>query len=258
MHGKTGSWKKARTRTLQHRATKTLVAVSPFWVFSHRGKQKCSPNSSLCPVLLVFPPLVFVCLVDFSSWCDGSACVWRIHTNHHLVERLGSVDTPCRRGLAVFVVRSRGFSAADCSRLAMLRVFSNGTARMSRCVPLSSVCWVGSSSGSVTWPTYRPTCGRPPSATFGFLKAELSATLHVAMVRRIARLRLGLTAQDEVASAAPTPRGGLGFGGPQAEDVGAGSVSPRAITAEPRLKLSVLLNLALDSELARLPQAKVW
>ena len=39
--------------------------------------------------------------------------------------------------------------------------------------------------------------------------------------------------------------------------MGAGSVSLRAITAEPRLKLSVLLGLALDSELARLPPAKV-
>ena len=49
----------------------------------------------------------------------------------------------------------------------------------------------------------------------------------------------------------------LCFCGPQAEDEGAGSVSARAITAEPRLKLSVLLDLAVDSELARLPQSKV-
>ena len=58
---------------------------------SQRGKQKCSPNASLCPIL-VFPPLlVFVCLVVCSSWCDGSLCVWRIlHTNHPSVERLGS------------------------------------------------------------------------------------------------------------------------------------------------------------------------
>ena len=62
------------------------------------------------------------------------------------------------------------------------------------------------------------------------------------MVQRIARQRLRLTAQGGVAAAAPTPSGGLGFGGPQAN---------RAITAEPRLKLSVFLDLALDSQLAR-------
>ena len=44
------------------------------------------------------------------------------------------------------------------------------------------------------------------------------------------------------------------FGGPQAEDGGARPVSARVTTADPRLKL---LDLALCSELARHPQAKV-
>ena len=73
---------------------------------------------------------------------------------------------------------------------------------------------------------------------------------HAAVVRRIARPRLGLTPQHEVVAAAHTPSG-LGFGGPQAEDGGAGSVAARATTAEPRLKLSVLLDPALDSDLGR-------
>ena len=79
---------------------------------------------------------------------------------------------------------------------------------------------------------------------------------HAAVARRIARPRLGLTPQHEVVAAAHTPSG-LGFGGLQAEDGGAGSVAARATTAEPRLKLSVLLDPAFDSELACLPQARV-
>ena len=59
---------------------------------------------------------------------------------------------------------------------------------------------------------------------------------HVAMVRRIARLRLGLTAIDEQA-AIPTTGIGLGFGGPAA--VQAPAAAP---TAEPRLKLSVIID----------------
>ena len=68
---------------------------------------------------------------------------------------------------------------------------------------------------------------------------------HVRIVRRITRPRLGLTAQ-ECRQLHRHPRGReywLRF--------------PRNVTAEPRLKLSVLLDPALDSELARLPQAKV-
>ena len=56
------------------------------------------------------------------------------------------------------------------------------------------------------------------------------------MVRRISHLRLGLTAKDEAAAAAPTPSRGLGLGGPQGEDVGASFVSPRVTTGEPRVK----------------------
>ena len=50
---------------------------------------------------------------------------------------------------------------------------------------------------------------------------------------------------------------GLGFG-LQAEDGEAGSLSARVTTADPRFKLSVLLDPALDSELGRLPKATVW
>ena len=70
-------------------------------------------------------------------------------------------------------------------------------------------------------------------------------------------VRMGLAAQDEVVAAAPTPSGRQGLGARQAEEWGAGSVSPQATTAEPRLKLSALLDPALDPELGRLPLAKV-
>ena len=75
------------------------------------------------------------------------------------------------------------------------------------------------------------------------------------MVRRIVRQRVGLTAHNEAGADAHTASMGLDFG--QADGGRAGSDFVLVTTAEPRLKLSVLLNLALDSELARPPQAKV-
>ena len=87
----------------------------------------------------------------------------------------------------------------------------------------------------------------------GETSRKLSPIEHgrVAMVRRIAWLRLGLTAIDEQASLPTTSALGLGVGGPAAVQVPAA-----APTAEPRLKLSVIIDSSLDSELARLPQAR--
>ena len=50
----------------------------------------------------------------------------------------------------------------------------------------------------------------------------------------------------------------LGFGGAHAEDRGAGSAAAQATTAEPCLELLVLLNLPLDSDLARCADQKTW
>ena len=61
---------------------------------------------------------------------------------------------------------------------------------------------------------------------------------HVAMVRSIACLRLGLTAHDEAGAAAHTLSRRLGFSGRQAEGGGAVSDSFLVTTAEPRLKNS--------------------
>ena len=80
---------------------------------------------------------------------------------------------------------------------------------------------------------------------------------HVGMVRRIPRPRLGLTVLDEVAAAAPTPRRRTRLWWSTARGREYWLLLPLSVTAEPWLKLSVLLDPALDSELARLPQAKV-
>ena len=83
----------------------------------------------------------------------------------------------CRRLPLVYQRRESTPLRKCCSRSAMLQVSSRGSALVSRCVPLSLVYWVGASSLSVTWSTYLLTCGRPLSATSGFLRAKLSATL---------------------------------------------------------------------------------
>ena len=76
---------------------------------------------------------------------------------------------------------------------------------------------------------------------------------HVAMARRIARLRLGLTAV-EVAPSTVAVGGGLGFGGGLPD----GPPPPTSATAgEPRLKLSSILDPVLDTELVRLLQAEI-
>jgi len=75
---------------------------------------------------------------------------------------------------------------------------------------------------------------------------------HVAMVRRIARLRLGLTAIDEIiltAGSVPAGIGGLASSGEAA--------APPIPVAEPRLKLSVIIDPSMDSELVRLPGTKI-
>jgi len=78
---------------------------------------------------------------------------------------------------------------------------------------------------------------------------------HVAMVRRIARLRLNLTAIDEHTLAQPN---NLSMGRDVGSAVVVGDGQPVAApTAEPRLKLSVILDPSLDSELVRVSQAKV-
>ena len=66
-----------------------------------------------------------------------------------------------------------------------------------------------------------------------------------ALVRRIARLRLQLTANDESSVSGGTPTTTLA--------ISAAAVAPPLPVAEPRIKLSVLIDSAMDSELVRLP-----
>ena len=75
------------------------------------------------------------------------------------------------------------------------------------------------------------------------------------MVRCIARPHLGLAEQGQVVAVADTPNGGLGFGGPRAEDVAAGSAAARATAAQAVGPHAI--HPALDSEVTRLPQSNV-
>ena len=77
---------------------------------------------------------------------------------------------------------------------------------------------------------------------------------HIAMVRRISRLRLGLTANEEISPAASNVS--LGRDGGVVALIGDG-VAPPIPVAEPRLKLSVIIDPSMDSELVRLPGSKI-
>jgi len=77
---------------------------------------------------------------------------------------------------------------------------------------------------------------------------------HVAMVRRIARLRLGLTAIDETSPAASN--GSTGRDSGVLSIIGDGAAPPIPV-AEPRLKLSVIIDPSMDSELVRLPGSTI-
>ena len=85
---------------------------------------------------------------------------------------------------------------------------------------------------------------------------------HMSQLRRIARLRVGLPAVEVI-----PVKLGIGGGGVVAEsglslDQGGDGMatplaSPRTLSTEPRLKLSVILDSSLDSDLVRLPHIKI-
>ena len=83
---------------------------------------------------------------------------------------------------------------------------------------------------------------------------------HVAMVRRIVRLRLGMPAVEVLAPApttGPPSSGTSGTAGPAPTGPAPSATNTTAAACEPRVKLSVLIDPSLDTELQRLPQAKI-
>ena len=82
---------------------------------------------------------------------------------------------------------------------------------------------------------------------------------HVAMVRRIARLRLNLTANEvRPRAGAPAP------GAPPAVPPGGGNAlallqgpMPQTVNTDPKIKLSLLLDPSLDTDLVRLPHVRI-
>ena len=127
----------------------------------------------------------------------------------------------------MFEVSSRSSALAKPLRTALVRVLGVETSRV-----------------SVTWSTYLPTCGRPPSATSGFHK---KSAMSQGWAHRASTL--GPHCAGRGGRSCQSPSGRLGLVGPEAEEPNRPS--------QPSRELSVLLHPALDSELARLPQAKV-
>ena len=102
-----------------------------------------------------------------------------------------------------------------------------------------------------------PTCGRPPSVTFGSLKAKHSVTSllwavgDVAMVRRIARPRLGRT------SCTKPRRMTLFRWSSRPWTWVLATAAARATRAEPLPQATAILDAAVDSEIVLLPHVKV-
>ena len=132
--------------------------------------------------------------------------------------------------------------SCDSVRTALIRVLGGGQSRLRDLVNVLADLWQATV--------------RDLWVPQGETKRDLNTLKvgYIAMVQRIARLRLCLTAQDEAAAAAQAVDWGLAV---PVENVGAGSAAAQATTAEPRFKLSVLLDPALGSELVRRPQAEV-
>ena len=155
---------------------------------------------------LVFPTSC-VCVFVCSSWCGGSAHVWRIHSNHTSVEQLGSVDAP----VWGFLLRSCAQSWFLCRRLLLVYQRRESTEELQQ---------IGDVAGIFSWlVSGEPVCtalirllcgGQPRLRDLGYVPADLwQATVrdlkippgetqrdltalevgHVALMRRIARLR---------------------------------------------------------------------
>ena len=81
-------------------------------------RKTCVHRTRFCaPFPPVFPPLVFVCLVVCSSWCDGSACtLGHPHQSPHLMKdwalvvRLSSPSWSRQRATTWTCVWCDGFS----------------------------------------------------------------------------------------------------------------------------------------------------
>jgi hypothetical protein len=81
-------------------------------------------------------------------------------------------------------------------------------------------------------------------------------TGHIAMVRRVSRLRVGLKAVEDPAIQPGQAAGGLPPSGTSLFGALAPATAP-AQAAEPTIKLSVILDPSMDTALQRLPQARI-
>lgn len=80
---------------------------------------------------------------------------------------------------------------------------------------------------------------------------------HFHQVRRISRLRLGLTAKEEVPGPAATTPAGIAFGGPAPATPAVGVNPEVSVVSQPQLRLSSVADPTLDSLLVRLPGVRI-
>ena len=157
------------------------------------------------------PPVVaFLVKATFQLWllCMNAGGDWQ-----RMVSQSWSL---CRRLLLAYQRRESTLPRTSCSRSAVLQVSSRGSVLVSCCVPalirvlgggqplLRDVVKVPADLWQATVRDHR--------IPQGDTQRDLPALEVGRMVRRIAILRLGLTAHDEVVAVARTPSGEPGFG----------------------------------------------
>ena len=131
------------------------------------------------------------------------------------------------------------------TRAALEAALGGGTIRLRDLVYVPLATWTNLTSGlTIPMPDGNP--ARAPSAI------EVGKFMSI---RRVARLRLGLRARDDVG--APTPGAGAPQGPPQLALALPAPALPTVAAGEPALKLSLVLDPALESVLVRLPPADI-
>ena len=125
----------------------------------------------------------------------------------------------------------RGFEAFGCAFMVSLPQTASG----GDLPTAEELQQIGDVAGILSWSDLWQATVSGLRIPQGEIQRDLTALEvgHVAMVRRIARLRLGLAAHDEPGTVAHTPRRRLGFGGPKA-DVGGARFDSVLVTAASR------------------------
>jgi hypothetical protein len=136
---------------------------------------------------------------------------------------------------------------AEPARTALCESLGGGTPRLRDLVYIKGSDW-DNAIGSIT----------VPDGVDGSRQLTPIETGHMDMLRRIARLRLGLRAvEDTGQQAVGLQFGGVGLGGIPATTATLAVPNNVPPNADAKLKLSIILDPSMDSDLHRLPHAQV-